>query len=210
MERIGGVYGLEGLTFYWISWVFWIIATFFMKKGKARLCISIWLLLIIIFSPYSLSLYYFEISYVSILLLSSLFVMISTIKSFKAAYVLVSSFIVMIAYVCFLLYELIDPVWLFIPRNWMLAMLLFSLALLLHAQILSRLMIILLGSIQGELLYAYILNKYSFPYLIGSYAYLDAIALSAGLLAGWAGFEFLTTFYEKHINQLEREKQKLS
>lgn len=205
------MHGVEGLTFYWIAWMFWVITTFIMKKGSVtRFYTSLWILLLIIISPYSFFLYDYEISYVSIMLLMLLFYLVSTIKSFKAAYVLLSSFIIMLAYVCFHLFALFDPVWLIFPRNWMLSLLLISLSFILQAHKLYRFIIILLGSIQGEFLYAYILNKYSFPYLIGSYAYLDAIALAAALAAVWTGFEMLTSFYEKHMNQVEKEKQKLS
>lgn len=201
---------MEGLTFYWISWMFWVITTFFMKRGSVtRVYTSLWILLLIIISPYSFFLYDYEISYVSIMLLMSLFFLVSTIKSLKAAYVLLSSFIIMLAYVCFHLFALFDPVWLIFPRNWMLALLLISLSFVLQAHKLYRFIIILLGSIQGEFLYAYILNKYSFPHQIGSYAYLDAIALTAALAAAWTGFEILTSFYGKYMNQVEKEKQKL-
>ncbi|MBY0122576.1 hypothetical protein [Bacillus sp. S/N-304-OC-R1] len=202
---------MEGLTFYWITWIYWVISTFFMKKGSlSRFYLSLWILMLIIISPYSFSLYDFEISFASIMLLVTLFLMVSTIKSLKAAYVLLSSFIIMLAYVCFHLFELFDPVLLIFPRNWMLAILLISLTFILQANKLYRFIILILGSIQGEFLYAYILNKYSFPFLIGSYAYLDAIALSTALAAAWTSFEYLTSFYEKHLNQIEKEKQKLS
>ena len=204
---------MEGLTFYWFAWIYWVIATFFLKKDSLiRLCLSLWVLVLIIVSPYSFFLSNLEISYVSILLLGTLFVLISRFKRLKTAYILLSSFIIMIAYVCFQLFELFDPVWLIFPRKWMLAFLMIALSIILHKNRVHRLIIILFGSLQGEFLYAYIVNKYSFPHLIGSYAYLDSITLATGLLAIWSGFEFLTDFYEKHINQLEKEKgkQKLS
>lgn len=90
----------------------------------------------------------------------------------------------------------------------MLAFVIISLAIILHNNRVHRLIIILLGSIQGDFLYAYILNKYSFPHVIGSYAYLDGITLSAGFLAVWSGVEFLTDFFEKQTNQFEKEKGK--
>ncbi|KAB2338335.1 hypothetical protein F7731_01860 [Cytobacillus depressus] len=202
---------MEGLTFYWFSWMFWVITTFFMKmNSKLRLFLSIWVLILIILSPYSFSSFGFEISYVSIILLGTLFYMISKIKRLTAAYVLISSFITMMAYVCFQLYALFDPVWIIVSRNWMLALLLVSLTLILQANKYYRVIIILLGSIQGEFLYAHILKKYSFPYLIGSVAYLDVAALSSALLCVWTGFELLASFYERYFNQVEKEKQKLS
>ncbi|WP_066294234.1 YphA family membrane protein [Bacillus sp. FJAT-29937] len=204
---------MEGLTFYWLAWFFWVIATFFLKKDSfIRICSSLWLLVLIIISPYSFFLFNYEITYVSILFAGTLLVIISRFKRLTAAYVLLSSFIVMIAYVCFHLFALFDPVWLIFPRKWMLALFMIVLAIVLHSNKMYRLITILFGSIQGEFLYAYILNKYSFPHVIGSNAYLDGIMLSAALLGAWSCFEYLTSFYEKHINQVEKEKgkQKLS
>lgn len=211
MGSIGGVHFMAGLTFYWISWVFWIFTTFFMKKGsQLRLVLSIWILLMIVISPHSFFLFNFEISFVTVLLIGSLFFCISLIKGRKAVYVLLSSFITMIAYACFHLFELFDPVWLIMPRNSLLALLLLSLSVILHSNKIYSIMIILLGSIHGEFLYAYILKKYSFPYLIGSLDYLDAVALSSALLGVWIGFEKFAAFYENYFNQVEKEKQKLS
>lgn len=70
--------------------------------------------------------------------------------------------------------------------------------------------IVVLGAIQGEFLYALILSKYSFPYVIGSLTFLDVLSLSTILIVLWSGMELLASFYERHFNQLEREKQKLS
>lgn len=201
---------MEGLTFYWVSWGGWVIATFFMQKGARRLNISLWLLIMIIASPYTISMFELKMSLAGIFLFGTLFYSAAQIDRPMAAYLFICSFIIMLTYVCFQLFELIDPVWLLFPRNWMLAVLLVSLTVILQGDKYFRIIIVLLGSTQGEFLYALILKKYSFPYIIGSFSFLDVTALSVGLITIWNGIEFLTTFYDNHFNQLEREKQKLS
>ncbi|QED48445.1 YphA family membrane protein [Cytobacillus dafuensis] len=202
---------MEGLTFYWIAWFFWVIATFMLKKKHInRLRQSIWILLLIIFSPYSFFLFDMEISLASLILVIPLFIVIVRMKKLIAAHLLFCSFIIMLSYVCFHLFELYDPVWIIVPRIWMLTVLLISLSIVLQTNKLYRIFIILFGSIQGEFLYALILKKYTFPHVIGSFAFLDVIALSTIIIAAWNGLEYLSTFYEKHLNQIEKEKQKLS
>ncbi|MBS4191048.1 hypothetical protein KHA94_12735 [Bacillus sp. FJAT-49705] len=201
---------MEGLTFYWIAWFFWVIATFLLKKKHVnRLRLSLWILLLIIFSPHSILLFEMEISLASIILVIPLFKVIVRMKKIKASYLLLCSFIIMLSYVCFHLFELFDPVWIIFPRIWMLTVLLISLSIVLQTNKIYRIIIILLGSIQGEFLYALILKKYTFPHVIGSYAFLDVIALSTIIIATWNGLEYLSTFYEKNLNRVEKEKQKL-
>ncbi|WP_235822808.1 YphA family membrane protein [Cytobacillus massiliigabonensis] len=202
---------LEGLTFYWVSWFFWIAATFFMDKNHhSRFALSLYLLLLIIASPYTIALFDFDLSIAGLFLCCPLFYFASRLDWQKMIYLFICSFIIMLAYVCFHLFELFDPVWLIFPRNWMLAVILLIMSLLLHGKKRYRLFIVVLGSLQGEFLYALILSEYSFPYVIASLAFLDVLSLSAILLALWNGIEFLASFYERHFNLLEREKQKLS
>ena len=202
---------MEGLTFYWLTWSFWIIATFFMKKeNKTRLKFSIWLLLFICASSWVIPIFGYEVSGAGIFLSCSLFYAAARMERLKMLYSLLCSFIIMLAYVCFYLFELFDPVWLIFPRNWMLAVIVVCISFLLQRNSWGRVYILLLGSIQGEFLYALILSKYSFPFLIASFTFLDVIALATLLVTIWNGIEYLATFYERHFNQLEREKQKLS
>ena len=56
---------------------------------------------------------------------------------------------------------------------------LWYLAILLQKTLKGRLLIIFAGAMQGEILYAYILNKFQFPYLIGAFASLDVCSLTA-------------------------------
>ncbi|KOP83259.1 hypothetical protein ACFFHH_08385 [Cytobacillus solani] len=202
---------MEGLTFYWVSWFFWIIATFFMNKnGRSRLMLSLFLLLLIIVSPYTVVLFNFELSIAGLLLCCPLYSFAARLDWKKRMYLLICSFIIMLAYVCFHLFALFDPVWLIFPRNWMLAVILMLLSFVLNGKKIHRMYIVVLGAIQGEFLYALILSKYSFPYVIGSLTFLDVLSLSTILIVLWSGMESLASFYERHFNQLEREKQKLS
>jgi len=202
---------MEGLIFFWISWTFWIIATFFLKKGsEGRFLFSLCLLILITVSPIVITVFGLKISLSSLFLFITMSFLLSQLEKFTSLYIFFCSFIVMLAYVCFQLYEFFDPVWLIFSRNWMMSIILVVLAISLQSNKLFRIYILLLGTIQGDLLYAIILKKYSFPHIIGSFNFLDVVALSAGLLACWNGIEFLSQFLAKYYYQSDKQKERLS
>ncbi|WP_282140646.1 YphA family membrane protein [Cytobacillus oceanisediminis] len=202
---------MEGLIFYWISWMVWIMATFFMdRNNKYRFLLSAWILFFIMLSPWTLKIFNVETGIGGLFLLVSLYIFTGRLKKLSKLYFLFCAFILMMAYVTFHLFELFDPVWVIFSRNWMLSVLLVYLAVLLQKNRMLRLPLILLGSIQGEVLYALILNQFSFPYTIGSLAFLDIMAISVSISAVWIAVQWAVKYIEANFKHFEREKQKLS
>lgn len=202
---------MEGLIFYWISWMVWIMATFFMdRNNKYRFLLSAWILFFIMLSPWTLKIFNVETGIGGLFLLVSLYIFAGRLKKLSKLYFLFCAFILMMAYVTFHLFELFDPVWVIFSRNWMLSVLLVYLAVLLQKNRMLRLPLILLGSIQGEVLYALILNQFSFPYTIGSLAFLDIMAISVSISAVWIAVQWAVKYIEANFKHFEKEKQKLS
>ena len=202
---------MEGLIFYWISWMVWIMATFFMdRNNKYRFLLSAWILFFIMLSPWTLKIFNVETGIGGLFLLVSLYIFTGRLKKLSKLYFLFCAFILMMAYVTFHLFELFDPVWVIFSRNWMLSVLLVYLAVLLQKNRMLRLPLILLGGIQGEVLYALILNQFSFPYTIGSLAFLDIMAISVSISAVWIAVQWAVKYIEANFKHFEREKQKLS
>lgn len=201
---------MEGLIFYWISWMVWIMATFFMdRNNKYRFLLSSWILFFIMLSPWTLKIFNVETGIGGLFLLVSLYIFAGRLKKLSKLYFLFCAFILMMAYVTFHLFELFDPVWVIFSRNWMLSVLLVYLAVLLQKNRMLRLPLILLGGIQGEVLYALILNQFSFPYTIGSLAFLDIMAISVSISAVWIAVQWAVKYIEANFKHFEREKQKL-
>jgi hypothetical protein len=199
---------MEGIIFYWVSWIFWIMATFFLdRKNKDRAKFSAWLLLLIILSPYTFKVFNVETSTAGVFLMGTVYILASRLERLKRVYFLFCAFIMMMAYVSFHLFELFDPVWVIFSRKWMLAFLLVYMAVLLQKKRVLRLPLILLGGIQGEVLYALILEQYSFPYIIGSLAFFDIMALSASIVAAWSAMQWTASYFETNFKHFEREKQ---
>lgn len=200
---------MEGIIFYWLFWLFWILSTFFMRKDERRLKISLWLLLAIICSIHSIFLFQLEISITTLFMLLSTYIMVAKQKKGEKVYLFITSFIVMLAYTTFHLFELIDPVWLVIDRKWMLSLLLFYLVVNQHKSMRMRILSLLSGSIHGEILFSIILRRYSNHYFVGGFEFLDCLAISFAFLLGLEGLKKLSVFFEQHVHQFERERRKL-
>jgi hypothetical protein len=199
---------VDGTYFYWFSWMFWVIYTFFMKKDKVRILFAAILLILIILSVYetAIGLFRFTLSYIFILILAYYFIALK--KRWQLIYMLIVSVVVMLAYVSFQLFALFDPVWVFMNRTWMLAVILTFITMMLYSDFYSRLLSLIIGSCQGDFLYAVILNRFSFPHLIGSLAFFDMLFISCSFLFGWFVLEnisiYIDSFMQKQVKETKQ------
>jgi hypothetical protein len=92
----------------------------------------------------------------------------------------------------------------------MMGILICYLSILLRKGLKERIIIVASGTMQGEILYAYILRKFDFPYSIGTLTYLDAFALTSILLVGWSLLENAGIYFENNFNLNQKGKQKSS
>ncbi|MGG0716681.1 hypothetical protein ABE096_03655 [Robertmurraya massiliosenegalensis] len=201
---------MEGIIFLWLFWMYWILATFFMAKNRTRLFISITILIAIIFSTYSIEVLGMKITLTTLYLLLISYIFMAKQKERKGIYLFIASFIIMLAFTTFHLFELYDPVWIIFNRNMMLAFLLTYLTLLLYNDLKFRIVILICGTIHGEFLYAFVLKNITSSYLIGSFAFFDVIALSVGIMLIIHAFKRVSLYFEYQIKHLERGKQKPS
>lgn len=116
----------------------------------------------------------------------------------------------MLAYVSFLMFELYDPVWVIINRDWLLTFILMYLTIMLQSEVRMRMYTLLAGVLQGELLYSFVLRQNGFTYPIGSLEFLDFAALAVAILLLWSGLKFTAAYFNTHFNHFEREKHKSS
>lgn len=191
---------MEGNMFYWICWMYWIYLTFILdKQNSYRFKLSASILILIILSNIHFEFFKFEIYLSGLCLLVASYSLIGREKRRTVFYHFICSFIITIAYVTFHLFEIFDPIWVIFKDDWMIAICITVLSLLLQNHLRGRLLSVISGTMQGEVLYAYILNKYSFPYTIGSFAYLDVCLLITALLAGWSCLENAGAFFGNHV-----------
>jgi len=202
---------MEGSMFYWILWVFWIYVTFFMNKQnlyRSKLGSVILVLIILSNVHFKVISFEFYASGLFILLLS--YIILGKKKLGSLLYAFICSFIVTIAYVTFNLFVIYDPVWVIFQKEWMMGICFSCLAIFLQTSLKDRLLIIVSGTMQGEILYAIYLSKFEFSYPIGTIAYLDVFSLITILLVSWSILENAGTFFQNHFHFLEKGKQKSS
>jgi hypothetical protein len=200
---------VEGLYFYWFSWAMWIVMTFISKKSSImRFPIACFMLLAIIISPYSFTFKGYSISYISIYILTVIFIRIGYFSFKNKVYFFITTLIVAIGYVTFLLFELFDPIWLIFRREWMLAIVITYLSVLLQNKFSWRVSTMIVGCVYGDILFSIIIHPFSFPYTIGAMNLLDVCSLATIMLFGWEGIKVSIGYFESLYHTVERGKQK--
>jgi hypothetical protein len=192
---------VEGIYFYWFSWIGWVITTFLMKKSRVRTALSIFILLVIIVSnsTYQITGLSIHASFI-LLFLFSLLVMTKA-SGLRVLYYLICSLIISIGYVCFHLFELFDPIWLIFDRKWMLSFVILYLILMLVKDTYHRIAVAMIGVLNGELLYSLILKKFFSEIVIGDFIFLDSFAFIIFFIFLWNSFEKIALFFEANFNK---------
>ncbi|MBA2870159.1 hypothetical protein HNQ85_000417 [Anoxybacillus calidus] len=199
---------MDGIYFYWFSWMLWVIYTFLMKKDKVRTLFAVTLLILITISIYETTIGSFQLtlSYIFILFMACYFA--ARRNRWQLIYMLISSIIVTLAYVSFQLFALFDPVWVFLNQTWMLAVILTIITIMLYGDFYSRLLCFIIGACQGDFLYAVILKRFSFSYVIGSLAFFDMLLISWSLMFGWFVLEnasaYVDLFAQKGVKETKQ------
>ncbi|GGE56107.1 hypothetical protein [Priestia taiwanensis] len=173
---------MEGLFFYGIAWVSWVVTTFLMRKTKMRLVLSAFLLLLIISSTS-----YQEVAgvrvYVSGILL--FIIGVSFIAASPKSKLLCSLYAVMIGmmYSMFHFIEIYDPVWLQVHRTILLGGILVMGSLFYSDHPFVSVGTLLMGTMQGEVILAITLREYGFHNYVGGFSHLDACFVAMVFLA---------------------------
>jgi hypothetical protein len=205
MGIVGGG-DVDGSVFYWICWMAWVCSTFFMRKSSKRLILSGSFLVLIIVSPYFLLLGSIRINIGVFIILLYCFTEIVKRTSKQKLYLLICILTISLAYSSFQLFELYDPVWLFFNRNYMLAAALIYVTIMLVKEFRFRLVALLIGAIQGDILYAIIVSNVNIPYDIGSFKFLDVVSISGGFIFIWSSLELLFNHIDVLFQKNTKEK----
>ncbi|MBT2682046.1 hypothetical protein [Bacillus sp. ISL-37] len=203
---------MEGLYFYWLAWIGWIWTTFFMNKDNPlRLKWTAMLLAVILAAPFTVDVFIFELHLSAFAIAFFIFWETRRKKTGSFLYLFLTSFIIMLAYTSFLMFELFDPVWVLFDRKIMLGAAGFYLAVLLHKDGHDRILALISGFSQGDILFSAILWKFNFPYAAASMVFMDILFISLGLLIAWSAIEsIIAVMSGSTINQVEGEEQKTS
>ncbi|CAM4062439.1 hypothetical protein [Mesobacillus thioparans] len=203
---------MEGLYFYWLAWIGWIWVTFIMDKNhRHRQKWALWLLAVIIAAPYKVDILFFELHMSAVPIAMFIFFETRRKKTGSFLYLFLTSFIIMLAYTSFLMFELFDPVWVLFDRNIMLGATGFYLAILLHKEKHDRLLALLTGFLQGDIIFSVVLSRFNFPHAVASMGFMDLLFISGWMLIAWSAVESVIAVMSKStLNEAEGEEQKTS
>lgn len=192
---------MEGIYFYWIVWISWVYSTFFLAKTKKRLTITIFLLLVIIFSNKQLTLFILTFNSAVLICLVSGYLLISQRRWSYILYYLSVSFILTSSFVSFRFFQLYDPVWIMFNPTFKLSIILLFLLLLLVRDQKIRVGLLLITIAQGEIIYTLFLNNLVTEIPFGQYETLDIIAITIGISYLYFGFEEFVKWLETYTKQ---------
>ena len=123
----------------------------------------------------------------------------SNLKNRQFLNVFAASFIVMLGYMSFLLFELFDPVWVIFDRQWMIPLCVFTLAALIEREPISMYAALTGGMLLGDLIFAFLVDHISTSYPVAAAEFLDVLS-GAILLAGiWAGIQYVAAVSGKYF-----------
>ena len=203
---------MAGILYLFFIWSVWIFATFLMNKNQAaRWPIAAFALILLIVNHMKIPLPLFSISMsgpAAFLLIVGYFMM-SKLPLKRKLYLVTSIFALMIGYAGIQLWFMYDPIWVLINQQVMVCICLFALAYFIYpSSLLSRVNFLVLGTLQGEIIFSVILSRWTMPYFIGSREYLDVLAMSVmALIAGHLFFTLSGYLKANNRKKLPRTNQ---
>ncbi|TMN20692.1 YphA family membrane protein [Lentibacillus cibarius] len=170
----------NGLIFYWLAWILWIIITFFMESAKQRTFLASWIMVLILLSNTYITIGEFSFS-ASYFVLFAVTICLHARISRTMHHVFIS-FTIMIGYTGMFIWGFSTPLGHFLPQLEVTVCLLVLLATLLAKGFWNKLITCLTGISGGEWLYSFILNGYSFQDIIGDMRFFDIVFLLTAAL----------------------------
>lgn len=171
---------LEQFLMYWLLWIIFIVVTFFMEKNSKRYVLTSWILFIICFSSLYITISEIELSVALLIILFGSFIYLVEV-SFSMLQ-LTRAITVMISYCSLLIWEMLSPVWFFIPAYFLIPVILIFLTFILSHPLQQTYAFMLLGITLGQVLFDLLLSMYQLNQQIGMTSYFIYISLTTLLL----------------------------
>lgn len=159
-------------------WIIWAYITFIKEKVAIRSHLAFWVLLIIIASNYHLDFGGLEVNFATIIILIYGYFQIGQIPLKHFLYTVIGCSTISVAYACFFMFAIFDPVWVIIDLKWMVGIAMVILTLLFFHDPKMRFASLAVGLCHGEILYTLVILKLSPTKTIGDFYFLDIFASS--------------------------------
>lgn len=174
------VFLLSGYYFYWVGWIIWTILVFFRVYRNKRYIIICWLFLLMISLNYYVTIEHYDISISFLLLLiGSIYIYVQPNLTLQRFFI---TFTLMTAYIALRIWEVVAPIWFFIPTVIMIPLII-SIGTVVLVQPFKQRMIHIIFSITfGELFHSLILNGYYLHNEIVPLLFFDYLAITMLIL----------------------------
>lgn len=169
---------MDGLFFYWIIWMGWVVAVFFLPKTTVRSQLICHILILIILSGYELAVYPYRVGLGGLYLLVCLLIYNRKLSFIHTSYFVFKFCTIGIGYAAFQLFALLDPIILIFDASWMQAIAINYTAFLLFKDWKQRISAIIIGMVLGDCVFAGLLAVHTLPYKSISLEWLDNVTLS--------------------------------
>ncbi|MDN4527617.1 YphA family membrane protein [Fictibacillus fluitans] len=185
---------LDGIFFYWFTWIGWAYCSFLMKACPQRTIYSMMLLMMVILQGFTIRAGNLLLHFSFAFLLVSCFMSVFRLRFKGVISFVFYSCLVALAYNAMLLFSLYDPVWIVVEVKWMLAGALFLLSLFLMRDTGMRPYMLGAGMALGETVYHFIIKKLALTLELGSLSFFDVLSMSVALCFAWEGLHQFSAY----------------
>ncbi|MFF2286482.1 YphA family membrane protein [Peribacillus butanolivorans] len=186
---------MDGILFYWMSWIVWVIVMYFIPKTVPfRFDFLFHLLAVMVLAGYNLEVSLLSIHMSGLYLIFILCVYIRKESIIKIIELISGCLIITLAYASFQLFSMLDPIWLIMKPSYLLCIFLNYLILLLFKNWKHRLFVLLVGLIMGDLVYSGLLVYHSLFYEALTYAWHDNAVLILCANIVWRLLELMSRY----------------
>ncbi len=196
---------LDGILFYWLGWIFWVITTFFMQKGKNRTTLTFFILLIIALSLMKFTILGYEIGLSFFVLICGSFFLL--VKQNRKLYTLFVITFIGFSYTGLRLWEVVSPVWVIIPRVYLYAAIIILLTLFFSRNYVQCFLIGCLSISLGEVVYVLLVDRIGWDLPIGDSGIMDLLFLHVSSVLILYIWKEIKLKFEDILQQVELQKK---
>ncbi|WP_117169346.1 hypothetical protein [Paraliobacillus sediminis] len=196
---------MDGILFYWLGWIFWVITTFFMQKGKNRTTLTFFILLIIALSLMKFTILGYEIGLSFFVLICGSFFLL--VKQNRKLYTLFVITFIGFSYTGLRLWEVVSPVWVIIPRVYLYAAIIILLTLFFSRNYVQCFLIGCLSISLGEVVYVLLVDRIGWDLPIGDSGIMDLLFLHVSSVLILYIWKEIKLKFEDILQQVELQKK---
>ncbi|MFB1050481.1 hypothetical protein ACEWET_05875 [Paraliobacillus sp. JSM ZJ581] len=169
------------IVVYWFLWIYWVIVTFLMEKGKKRNNIACFMLLLITCSSFNLRWFGITVnlSVIFLFIVSNILLVLARRKLF----LFLACLFIAHAYAALQLWDITNPVWVFAPKIIIFSLILAFLVLFITSNMVERFIIACTSIIIGEIVYSLVVYRLEWDVTIGdTFMFLLLCSLTCTIL----------------------------